>query len=56
MGRTALEPKANLGAQGVPLTCYVRHRVPAMNAVVQALLRVAPAADLPPERKPFKAG
>lgn len=55
MGRTALEPKANLGAQGVPLTCYVRHRVPAMNAVVQALLRVAPAADLPPERTPFKA-
>jgi hypothetical protein len=53
-GRTALEPKAGLGAAGTPLTCYVRHRVPAMNALVAALLRVAPEPAQPPERRPFK--
>jgi hypothetical protein len=54
LGRTALEPKAGLGALGTPLACYVRHRVPAMNLVLSALLRAAPEPALPPERRPFK--
>lgn len=55
LGRTALEPKAKLGAQGQPLRCYLRHRIPALNAVVQGLLRALPEPAQPPERKPFKA-
>lgn len=55
LGRTALEPKAKLGAKPQPLRCYLRHRVPAMNAVVAALLRAVPEPAQPPERKPFKA-
>jgi hypothetical protein len=31
LGRTALEPKAGLGAKPEPLHVWVRHRVPAMN-------------------------
>ena len=54
LGRTALEPKAKLGAEGQPLRCYLRHRVPAMNAVVQGLLRVLPEPAQPPKRSPFK--
>lgn len=54
LGRTALEPKAKLGAEGQPLRCYLRHRVPALNAVVQGLLRVLPEPALPPRRAPFK--
>jgi hypothetical protein len=54
LGRTALAPKAGLGALPHPVRCYVRHRVPAMNAVLGALLRVAPDADVAPERRPFK--
>jgi hypothetical protein len=54
LGRTALEPKAGLGAVGTPLACYVRHRVPAMNVVLSALLQAAPEPALPPERRPFK--
>lgn len=54
LGRTALAPKAKLGAVGQPLRCYVRHRIPAMNALLQGLLQIAPDADQPPERNPFK--
>ena len=54
LGRTALEPKANLGAVGFPLHCYVRHRVPALNAVVRALAHAAPDPDPPPARNAFK--
>jgi hypothetical protein len=56
LGRTALVPKAALGAVGHPLRCYVRHRLPAMNTVVQALMRAVPEPDQPPERNPFKPG
>ena len=56
LGRTALEPKAKLGAQPQPLRCHLRHRIPAMNAFVTGLLRVLPEPAQPPERKPFKAG
>jgi hypothetical protein len=54
LGRTALEPKASLGAVWHPLRCYVRHRLPALNAVVRALLHAAPEPDQSPERNPFK--
>lgn len=54
LGRTALEPKAKLGAKPQPLQCHLRHRVPAMNAVVTSLLRVLPEPAQAPERKPFK--
>lgn len=54
LGRTALVPKAKLGAVGQPLRCYVRHRVPAMNALLRGLLQVVPDPDQPPERRPFK--
>ena len=54
LGRTALVPKAALGATGHPLRCYVRHRLPALNAVVSALMGAVPEPDQPPERNPFK--
>jgi hypothetical protein len=54
LGRTALEPKAKLGAEGQPLRCYLRHRIPALNSIVQGLLRVLPEPAQPPERRPFK--
>lgn len=54
LGRTALEPKAKLGAKPVPVRCYLRHRVPALNAVVGALLRAVPEPAQAPERNPFK--
>jgi len=53
LGRTALEPKARLGARPEPLSCWVRHRVPAMNLIVRALLH-ANEPDDAPERNPFK--
>jgi hypothetical protein len=54
MGRTALEPKAGLGAVGHPLRCYVRHRIPSLNAVVRALVRGLPEPDQLPVRNAFK--
>jgi predicted N-acyltransferase len=52
-GRTALEPKARLGAQPQPITVWMRHRQPIMNLFVRNLLRVIPHEDAP-ERNPFK--
>jgi hypothetical protein len=53
LGRTALEPKARLGARPAPLRVWVRHRLPALNVVVRSLLRSIPH-DEAPERNPFK--
>jgi predicted N-acyltransferase len=53
LGRTALEPKARLGAKPVPLRVWIRHRVPVMNLVVRNLLRLV-SHDEAPERSPFK--
>jgi hypothetical protein len=53
LGRTALEPKAALGAKPEPMSVYLRHRVPAMNWIIRAMLAVVPHAE-PPERSPFK--
>jgi len=53
LGRTALEPKARLGARPEPMRVLVRHRVPMLNVIVRALLRTI-SHDEPPERNPFK--
>ncbi len=53
LGRTALEPKARLGAKPVTTRCWLRHRIPVMNLVVRQLLR-AVTHDEAPERGPFK--
>jgi hypothetical protein len=53
LGRTALEPKAKLGARPVPLHLAMRHRIPATNALIHPLLRFIPH-DEAPERTVFK--
>lgn len=55
LGRTALEPKARLGARPVPMHVWVRHRVPAMNLLVRGLLGAIPHAEAP-DRAPFRRG
>lgn len=52
-GRTALEPKAKLGAKPAPMEVWIRHRVPALNLLVRAALRGVHHDDAP-ERNPFK--
>jgi hypothetical protein len=54
LGRTALEPKAGLGARPEPMSVWVRHRVPALNWMLRGLLGAVPHAEAP-ERNPFKA-
>ena len=54
-GRTALEPKARLGAQPVPMHVWIRHTAPVLNPLVRQLLKVVPH-DEAPERSPFKDG
>ena len=53
LGRTALEPKAALGGKPEPMTVWLRHRVPALNWILQGLLGGIPHAEAP-ERNPFK--
>lgn len=53
LGRTALEPKARLGARPAPMSVWIRHRIPALNVVVRGLLRAVPH-DEAPDRNPFK--
>jgi hypothetical protein len=38
----------------VAVRCHLRHRLPAMNAVVRALLNLMPEPDQAPERNAFK--
>ena len=54
LGRTALEPKARLGAKPVPMHFWARHKNPAVNLVLRRFLGLVPH-DEPPERNPFKA-
>ena len=54
LGRTALEPKAGLGAKPEPMSVWVRHRVAPMNWMLRGLLGAVPHEDAP-ERNPFKA-
>ena len=53
LGRTALEPKAALGAKPEPMSVWLRHRVPAMNWLLRSLLGAVSHAEAP-ERNPFK--
>lgn len=53
LGRTALEPKARLGARPVAFHLWTRHRVPAMNWLLRAVLGAVPHEEAP-ERNPFK--
>lgn len=55
LGRTALEPKARLGARPDPLRIWIRHRIPMLNVLVRALLHTISHHDEPPARNPFKA-
>lgn len=52
LGRTALEPKARLGATARPIELWLRHRIPALNLLVKGLVGHVPH-DEPPERSPF---
>jgi hypothetical protein len=53
LGRTALEPKAKLGAKPAPTRVWLRHRLPLMNLIVRPLLGVVPH-DEAPERNVMK--
>ena len=53
LGRTALEPKARLGAKPETMQIWLRHRIPAINWLVKGIVGHVPHAD-PPERNPFK--
>lgn len=53
LGRTALEPKAAMGAKPEEMSVYVRHRMPPLNWVLRAILGAVPHAEAP-ERSPFK--
>jgi hypothetical protein len=53
LGRTALEPKARLGARPAPMRVWMRHRIPALNVVVRGLLHTVSHEEAP-ERNPFK--
>jgi len=53
LGRTALEPKAGLGAQPEPMSLWVRHRVPSINWLLSGVVNAIPHAEAP-VRNPFK--
>jgi len=53
LGRTALEPKARLGAKPQPMQVWMRHRQPVLNQLTRRLLGLVPH-DEAPERNPFK--
>jgi len=52
-GRTALEPKAGLGARPERLWLWARHRNPALNLLIRNLLRAVSHGEAP-DRNPFK--
>ncbi|MGA2080797.1 MAG: GNAT family N-acetyltransferase [Holophaga sp.] len=54
LGRTALGPKADLGAKPQPMFGYLRHRSRALNLAVPSVLALLPAPKAPPERHPFR--
>lgn len=53
LGRTALEPKARLGAAPQPLFIWARHQHPTVNFFVRKLVHAIPHEE-PPQRNPFK--
>jgi len=54
LGRTALEPKARLGARPDPMRIWIRHRIPMLNIIVRGLLHTIDDHEEPPQRNPFK--
>lgn len=54
LGRTALGPKAQIGARPQATYGYLRHRSPALNLAVPGVLAVLPAPEQAPDRHPFK--
>ncbi|HEX2854520.1 MAG TPA: GNAT family N-acetyltransferase [Opitutaceae bacterium] len=54
LGRTALEPKAGLGAKPEPMSVWLRHRVPALNWMIRGVIGSVPHSEAP-ERNPFRA-
>lgn len=54
LGRTALEPKARLGARPDPMRVWIRHRLPMLNLIVRGLLHTIDDHEEAPERNPFK--
>lgn len=54
-GRTALEPKARLGATPTETEIWIRHSHPVANQIVGPLVRLAPQ-DTAPHREPFRRG
>ncbi len=52
-GRTALEPKARLGAKPVETEIWIRHNNAATNPWVSPMLRLVPQ-DKAPQRDPFR--
>jgi len=55
LGRTALEPKARLGAKPQRMEVWMRHRQPVLNQLTRGLLGLVPH-DEAPDRNPFKGG
>ena len=55
LGRTALEPKANLGAKPIQAQVWMRHRVPVLNFLMHKLFPMLPYDEVP-ERNPLKDG
>jgi hypothetical protein len=53
-GRTALEPKARMGAKPQAMSVRIRHRQPLVNRLIRSLLAAIPH-DEAPDRDPFKA-
>ena len=55
LGRTALGPKAQIGAKAQTMYGYLRHRNRALNLAVPSILALLPTPAEPPERHPFKS-
>ena len=55
LGRTALDPKARLGARPSPMRVWVRHTHPWLNLIIRGVLGAIPHEEAP-ERNPFKGG
>ena len=53
LGRTALEPKAAMGAKPEGMSVWLRHRIPALNWMLHGIMG-AVSHDEAPERNPFK--
>jgi predicted N-acyltransferase len=54
LGRTALGPKAQIGAKPQTMHSYLRHRSSVLNLAVPSILAVLPAPKQAPDRHPFK--